>query len=33
MRVIPKGGKRFSVFAKPVSAGEAESERIVRRKD
>jgi hypothetical protein len=30
-RMIPKSGNRFLAFAKPVSAGEARSDKIMRK--
>jgi hypothetical protein len=30
--MIPKSGNRFPAFAKPASAGEASSEKIMRQK-
>jgi hypothetical protein len=31
-RMIPKSGNRFPAFAKPASAGEASSEKIIANK-
>ena len=30
--MIPKGGSRFPAFAKPASAGEARSDKIMRKR-